>query len=531
MVVNIEVGNLSSKVVQSWNPDRTTRIFNADLTIIDAQENVRPYLAEALPQLDTSSWQVFPDGRMETTWRLRPGLTWQDGQPLTSEDFVFAYQISQAPELAGFFVAKLQNLIDEVAAVDSWTIRISWRSSFFHKGEGLEPLPRHILSEPFAAFKQDPRGQTEAFTSLRYWTSEYVGAGPFRLTNWEFGSHIEGAAFDGHALGKPKIDRVVIRIIPDNNAALANVLAGEVQFTMAQSIRFEQAMILHQHGGFNDTEGKGRLLFAPTSAQTMAFQHRPEYQLTPGLLDVRVRKAVLYAMDRDAIGERLFEGQSTTPISFVFPKAAYYGQIDRAVTKYPYDLRAAEQLMAEAGYARGRDGVLVSSGGQRFQPSLWTTGDALHQTMAAIVLDNWRQAGIDAERLVTPPSVDRDQETYSTFPGIRVSNIGGVIVPLERTSLNNLISEEIATPTNRWSGQNKGGWSNADFDNLWDRYKVSLDRAEQVRLFVQMMKIHSEQVPNYPLYFTLNVVTHVASLRGPEGDSTHWNIHEWEFTS
>src|SRR4051794_7117022 len=97
MVVNTEVANLATKVVGPTSPDRTTRIFNAGLTLIDNTGAPRPYLAADLPRLNTDTWRVFPDGRMETTWKLRPGLTWQNGEPLTSDDFVFAMQMYKAP--------------------------------------------------------------------------------------------------------------------------------------------------------------------------------------------------------------------------------------------------------------------------------------------------------------------------------------------------------------------------------------------------------------------------------------------------
>lgn len=69
------------------------RLFNADLAILDERGLPRPYLAEALPQLNTDSWRVYPDGRMETTYRLKPNLTWHDGVPLVADDFVFARRV------------------------------------------------------------------------------------------------------------------------------------------------------------------------------------------------------------------------------------------------------------------------------------------------------------------------------------------------------------------------------------------------------------------------------------------------------
>src|SRR5436853_7549194 len=99
MASNTEVQSLAPKMIGPTNPARTTRLFNAALALVDNQGEPRPYLAEALPQLNTDSWRVFPDGRMETTWRLRPGLTWHAGTALAADDFVLAWRVHAAPTL------------------------------------------------------------------------------------------------------------------------------------------------------------------------------------------------------------------------------------------------------------------------------------------------------------------------------------------------------------------------------------------------------------------------------------------------
>src|SRR4051812_26527509 len=86
-----------SQAGQEYRP-----IFNAGLAIVGGGAVPEPQLATDTPRLNTESWRVTPDGKMETTWHLKPGLTWHDGQPLTADDFVFAYQVYTAPGLGIF---------------------------------------------------------------------------------------------------------------------------------------------------------------------------------------------------------------------------------------------------------------------------------------------------------------------------------------------------------------------------------------------------------------------------------------------
>src|SRR5712692_8959050 len=102
------------------------RIFNAFLDLYDDQQRPLPYLAEALPALNTDSWQVFPDGTMQTRYHLKPTLVWHDGAPLVADDFVFSYQV--ATPANGFRTAVAPfTLMGGVTAPDERTIVIQWK--------------------------------------------------------------------------------------------------------------------------------------------------------------------------------------------------------------------------------------------------------------------------------------------------------------------------------------------------------------------------------------------------------------------
>ena len=118
-----ELTSLSPKTAQAAG-GQMNRLFNAGLTIADNAAVSQPQLAESVPQLNTASWQVLPNGEMLTDYRLRAGLSWHDGKPLTASDFVFARQVYAEPQLAftiGVFllvVLHRDNADDPVAADD-----------------------------------------------------------------------------------------------------------------------------------------------------------------------------------------------------------------------------------------------------------------------------------------------------------------------------------------------------------------------------------------------------------------------------
>lgn len=519
-----EVDNLAAKVVGPNAPERTRRIFNAELALTDATGAARPYLAEALPELNTDRWRILPDGRMVTTYRLRPALAWHDGTLLTAEDFVFAVRVYQAPAVA-LFEATPQSLIEDVAAPDARTVIIHWSTTYPEAGapvyDQLPPLPRHILEASFAVL--DAPGGREAFVNHLFWTTEYVGAGPYRLVRWEAGYELEGVAFDKHALGRPRIDRIIARIMNDENTALTGMLAGTFDYSEGFVLMFEHALVLQRNWV---PSGKGVVLIYPDATSNSAVQFRTEYQKSPPLLDVRVRRAMAHAIDRVAINDGVFDGQGVISETFVIPQAPYYPDVDRAITKYPYDPRRTEQLMGEAGLARDGEGGFGSRPGERFRPDFWITAGGQSERAGAIVAESWRRAGIDAQLFVLSLAAGRDNEVRATFPGL--TQIG--LSSREQTA-DNFISSQIGTAANRWRGQNRGGWVNSEVDRLWDAFNTTLDRGERNRQMVEIARVVSEQVPVFVFYPNIRVRAHVTALRGPMiGAPTmlpQWNLHEW----
>src|SRR5437899_10323379 len=209
--VRYEINDVFPKITSGTSSDGQKRLFTASLTYMDGSGAINPYLAEALPTVENNSWRILPDGRMETTYTLRPNLAWHDGQPLTADDFVFALQAYKMPGVA--FDPVPQDRLDSVVALDPRTVLFRWKGLYPDAGtlrSGMfEPLPRHILEQSFAQSTPDE------LNTLSYWTKDYVHAGPYRMDQWIPGTEIQASAFDGHALGRPKIDRIIVKFVPD----------------------------------------------------------------------------------------------------------------------------------------------------------------------------------------------------------------------------------------------------------------------------------------------------------------------------
>jgi len=233
-----------------------------------------PGVAEAVPSVENGLWRLMPDGRMETTWKIRSGARWHDGTPFTSEDLLFTTKVEQDKNLP----VQRKGAYDYVASIDApdaQTIVVSWSKPFIEADQFFTtaPLPRHLLEAPYQ------EGNRDAFVSLPYWTSDYVGIGPYRINEWVRDSHVVLQAYDAYPLGRPKIDEMVVKFLPDENAFIAAILANTVDVTVGKSINFEQAMeIQGQWPTATSRRGPRRLSRCGPSSWT----RRPQPFLTSG---------------------------------------------------------------------------------------------------------------------------------------------------------------------------------------------------------------------------------------------------------
>jgi peptide/nickel transport system substrate-binding protein len=503
------------------------RMFTAGLSATDGHEAPYRVLAESLPQLNTDTWKVFPDGRMDTIYRLRPGLAWHDGTPLTAEDFAFALHAFRTETRWGTARTADDRIsatyIDDIAVLDRQTMAIRWGKTYPDAGAlSLQPLPRHLLEPWLEANDRD------AYYGLPHWTTAYVGAGPYRLTRWERGAFMEGAAFDTFALGRPQISRIVLTFSGNPNLTLARLLADDLDMAVDRALEFQEIGSLRQEWV---PRTQGRILLSPIQLRYVQIQARPAYANPRALLDIRVRQALLHAIDRPALAEAMVDDRAMAADAMVPNDVGYYPAVDRALTKYPYDLRRTEQLMAEGGSTRASDGIFMSPSEGRFRPELSGVSEGQEAQDSTIVADYLKRAGIDAQLDLIPASLRLGtDEMKSAFPALTTNN-NSLVPPM--LGIDKFTSATIGTPENGWRGNNRMGWSHPTYDRLVDSFKGTLDPRAADDLMVQMLTLLSFELPALPLYFNFLVVAHVGSLRGPEAaaprSTRYHNIHQWEW--
>jgi peptide/nickel transport system substrate-binding protein len=245
------------------------------------------------------------------------------------------------------------------------------------------------------------------------------------------------------------------------------------------------------------------------------------------MLDLRVRKAIAHALDRQAIVDALVDGLGIPTDNIGIPTSTYYAQVQQVALKYPYDLRLVEQNLSEAGFSQGSDGLWLAPSGVRFSPAVLGVAEGPEGQETTIIGDMLRRAGIDAQlNLVSGALIQRDDEMKSTFPALRTNYITG-----EDGIVSRLVTTEVSGPDNKWGAKNKAGFVSAEHDRLYEEWQRTLEPKERNQLMVQLIKLYTEQLPVIPTYIDVGVIPHTAALQGPEpvtSDTTPYgNVHLW----
>ncbi len=490
-------------------------LVHAGLTIENDAGDRLPQLAETVPSIENGLWKVLPDGRMETTWKIRAGTSWHDGTPLTADDMAFTAAVGQDKDLA-IFTHPGFDAVESARAVDPRTILVTWKRPFF--GADLMftsadnfgmPLPRHLLEKPYL---EDKAG----FGDLLYWTSDFVGAGPFKVGDYVIGSRMTLQANESYPLGRPKIDEIEVRFIPDLNTLVANLLAGEIDVTIGRALSAENAFQLR------DRWTDGTVLTQPGDSWTALYpQH---VNPTPAAIaDARFRRALMYGLNRQELVDELQHGLTVVAHSMISPNRSEYRDIEQSIVRYEYDPRRTAQVLDELGFARGPDGTYRDGAGQRLSIEVRSTGgDDFRDKELLSITDQWQRAGIGTEPVFIPRQRANDREYRVTRPAFEVVSQGTTASDLE-----NIHTRTVPSAETRWVGANRGRYSNTEFDSYIDRFFVTVPRAERMSVLEQIIRHMTDQLVVMGLYFTPDATGVSNRLRNVPA-SAPWNAHEWE---
>ncbi len=457
------------------------------LVRIDLKNELYPGLAQ--------EWSVGEDGRT-WTFKLYEGATWHDGQPLTAEDVKFTFEMIKGFE-AFALLKDYVSLLESVEAPDPTTVVVTFEQPVANTDErfsSLYILPKHIWGE-FA----DETAATE------FENTELIGSGPFRLAEYKPGEFARLTAVKDHYSTVPKIDTVIYRVFGNGDAMVQALRTGEVDLigvpsnTVVRSLQSESNIKVE----VGNQRALSDIFFNVVTKENCP----PEVGKCtghPALQDVRVRQALAHATDKQALIDGILLGLGSPGLSLVTP--AHGEAFASQVQDYAFDVAKANQILDEAGYADSDgDGVREMPGDPSKPLSLRYSYPADQdaadgQRFFELLSEQWKQAGVELN--LTP--LDGDALTAICCPAFDYDVIRwGWGVGVDPASLLYIATTE-QIPT----GISEAGYSNPEYDALFQEQLTTIDKAKRQAIIHEMQAILVRDVPYIIPYYAQNVAAY-----------------------
>jgi peptide/nickel transport system substrate-binding protein len=462
-----------------------------------------PWLAESWDTV-----RVAPDS-LDITFHLRRDILWHDGTPTTAEDVLFTFDRAVNPSTGSTSGSLFGQWSPAGEVLDSFTVRFRFRphEEFLSIWNSLAILPEHILGDvPPAELARHEFGHATP-----------MGNGPFRFVRrdqgqqWVFEANEE---FPEALGGRPFLDRIVLRVIPDATSRMTELLTGRLDLMGVSPNQIAEVE--------NAPEVEFRVAPSRSYVYVGWNTQRPLFE------DPRVRRALSLGLDRQAIVDALLYGQGEIGVSTTAPLHWVYDDEYKSLAPR-YDPDGARRLLEQAGWTPGPDGVLVDDSGQRFEfPLIAPVSSELYRDIAPIVEAQLRQLGI----AVQPRTLE-----WNTFVAMLDGTVGSD--GRRQRDFDAVISgwtldlRQDDTPYFHTRAANdpyaETGFTHPRVDVLIDTLNVLLDRSVARPLWQEYHELLLENAPYATLMYPNQLLAHSQRLRGVEFDvrGAYAAAHRW----
>jgi peptide/nickel transport system substrate-binding protein len=513
----------------TWNPQIGSMLAKSlvigmaarPLTVYDAEWKLICMLCTELPTLENGKAVIeeYEPGKrgIAVTFTLQPKATWGDGTPVTTRDVQFTIDVGKHPQSGvtsqeGFRRIRKLTVIDD----KTFTAHID-RITFDYNALELRLLPAHVEQATFAEpaeYRHRSKFETDT-------TNPALWFGPYRITNVVPGAQVVLERNPTWYGEPPGFRRIVFKIIENTAALEANLLSGSVDYILGElGLSLDQALAL---------EKRNRDRFNVVYKPGLIYEHIDVNLENPLLADKRVRQALMYGLDREAISQRLFEGKQPVAHSDVNPLDPMFSPAARQYRYYPAKARV---LLDEAGFSDLRNGIRHDKEGRKLSIEFVTTaGNRVREQVQQVLQSQWRAIGVEVRLRNEPPRVF-SSETLNKRGLTGLAMYAWISAP-QRVARTTLHSKEIPTAQNNWTGQNYPAYANPEMDKVLDAMELELDVEKRRALFAEQQRLYAEDLPVLPLYFRTDGFVLPKPLKGlmPTGhlhSSTYW-VEHWRW--
>jgi len=483
----------TNQEVDTFNPFKRRYSITYETSMMTYETLVRMGAEgyEPVPGLATE-WVTSADG-LEWTFKIREGAKWSDGEPLTAQDVAYTYGLLiENQAIHDWNIDFAANLVSAEAPDDTtFVLTLAAPAPAEVLNREVFIVPEHIWSE-FADPSADDANQLPL-----------VGSGPFQVTEYKTDEFIRLAANEGYWEGAPGFDEVVYDYYVETDAAVAALEAGEVDIVgngMQGALNPAQLQALEGQDHVTTNDVQGRRYVSLTINYNSVTQDGTEFgDGHPALKDPIVRQALHMAIDKQALVDTVLDG-SGEPATSIIPSIFEQYHWDGGDQLVQFDIDAANQLLDDAGYVRGDDGIrTMPDGGQPLSFRFYHHADnTAYATIVEFATEWWAELGIDIKAEAIEQGSLNDLAYLGEFD-LAFSGWGVGPNPTEQLGMHTCAVLPTLTDGTERSSENN--YCNPEFDALHEQQKVESDPAVRAELVKEQQALLYADTPVIYLYY------------------------------
>lgn len=481
------------------------------LVSLDAHGKWYPQLAKSIPSLENGGAKfITVNGKkvIQATWEILDNANWSDGKAITCADFKLARTIAESPNVS-VGSKETFTMADKI----EWDAKTPKKCVFtydkarwdFYQLPSFYPLPSHLEGPVFEKYKNQKEGYEKNSNYVKNPTLPGLYNGPYVISEVKLGSHVTFTPNSYFYGTQPKIQKIVVKYLPNTGTLEANLRSGTIDSVASLGFTFDQAI------AFDKKAKAENLPFTTLFVPSLTYEHIDLNLDNPILKDLKVRKALVYSINRDELVKALFDGKQKVAIHSMAEIDPWFTSDPKKITLYPYSKREANRLLDEAGWKMGADGVRTKDGKRLSFQFMTTAGNKSRETVQTFLQNQWKSVGIDVTIKNEPARVFFGETTKKhKFGGMAMY---AWISSPESVPRSTLHSSNIPTEKNGWSGQNNMSWSNKKVDALIDQLEQEFDPKKRADLAHQIAAEYTADVPVIPLYYRSDIAVNPKQLK------------------
>ncbi|MCL6626007.1 MAG: peptide-binding protein [Alicyclobacillus shizuokensis] len=462
-------------------------IYIADTASGDAAQFTFAYLYDFDPQgnIVVKPWdlaaappQISDDGKTYTI-KLKPNAKWSDGKPLTADDIIFTLKTIINPKAGSPGISQYDK-IKTMKKIDDHTIQITLKQVYAPFADALailQPVPEHVLKDVEPSKLQKYAYGTDP--------SKTVTDGPWVWKTWKQKQYLEFDRNPNYWGPKPHIDKIIYKIYADQNTETQALIKGDIDV--------DSAIPVEQLSAVQNSKNNRVINKPGPQYEFLAFNFKASN--FPGdfdpFTDPKTRQAIYYALDRKAMVKDILKGTGTLMNSPFLPNTWY--DVNDQATNFTYDPAKAKQLLKEAGWKKGSDGILEKDGHKFSFELQYNAGNTRREQVASIIQQELKAVGIDCQ----PKGIDFSAWVDQNLnPGKFQAVLLSWVISTPDPDQESIYSSKYFPP----NGQNMGWYKNPETDKLWVDGYSTIDRTKRKQIYGQIAKDFSQDPPYVFLY-------------------------------